>query len=50
LNQTFDTTSTGTFYGYAKTNNALTLTSDSNPTTGNGTVKIKLWYTIETIG
>lgn len=40
----------GTFYGYAKMNTALKLTTDTNSTLGDGTCKLKLWYTIKTFG
>jgi hypothetical protein len=42
--------SEGTHYGFALMNTALTLTSDANPTVGDGTFKLKIWYTIETLG
>lgn len=50
IEQTQDAASTGTFYGFAKTNTALTLTADSNPTSGNGTGRLVITYTIRTIG
>jgi hypothetical protein len=50
IKQIFNTASEGTFYGFAAMNTALILTSQSNPTLGDGTCKLKLWYTIETFG
>ena len=50
IEQTQDAASTGTFYGFAKTNTALTLTADSNPTSGDGTGRLVITYTIRTIG
>ena len=50
LTATQDAASTGTFYGFAKTNTALTLTADADATTGNGTGRLVITYTIRTIG
>jgi hypothetical protein len=47
--QTENAASCGTFYGFAKTNTKLDLTSDSDPTLGDGTARLKLWYSIEEI-
>tara|TARA_R110000822_G_scaffold26529_5_gene79811 strand:- start:73 stop:630 length:558 start_codon:yes stop_codon:yes gene_type:complete len=48
ISHTSDAASQGTYYGFATPNTALTLTADSNPTLGDGTFKLKIWYTIET--
>lgn len=42
--QTENAVSTGTFYGFAKMNNAVNLTSDANPTLGDGTVQIVITH------
>ena len=50
INKSFDTLAKGTHYGYAEKETALTLTSNSNPTLGDGTLLLKIWYSIETFG
>ena len=50
VSHTADAASHGTYSGFATSNTALTLTADSNPTLGDGTFKLKIWYTIETFG
>jgi hypothetical protein len=50
ISQTENTAAVGTNYGFHKMNTAITLTSDANPTSGNGTFRIILRYRVRTFG